>query len=59
MPSSTAVRAIVLCLLLVVLVSASGCAAIAGIFKAGMWVGVLAVVAVIAIIVFIASKFRG
>ena len=36
-----------------------GCAAIAGIFKAGVWVGVLAVVVVIAIIIFIISKVSG
>ena len=37
----------------------AGCEVIGDIFKAGVWVGVLAVVAVIALIAFIASKFRG
>ena len=50
-------------LMLVVLVAAamtlSGCEAIGGIFKAGMWVGVLGVVVVIAIVGFIASAIRG
>jgi len=50
-------------LMLVVLVEAamtlSGCEAIGGIFKAGMWVGVLGVVVVIAVIGFIASAIRG
>jgi hypothetical protein len=34
----------------------SGCQAIGDIFKAGVWVGVLVVVAVIGLIVFIISK---
>jgi hypothetical protein len=35
-----------------------GCELIGGVFKAGMWVGVLGVVAVIVIIGFIISRFR-
>lgn len=35
-----------------------GCEAIAAIFQAGMWVGVLGAVVVIAIIAFIVSKAR-
>ena len=38
--------------------SLAGCEAIGGIFKAGMWVGVLAVVAVIVLIGFVISRFR-
>jgi hypothetical protein len=34
----------------------SGCALIGGIFKAGVWVGVLIVAAVIALIIFLLSK---
>ena len=37
----------------------SSCSAIAGIFKAGAVVGIIAVVIVIAIIIWIASMFRG
>jgi hypothetical protein len=36
-----------------------GCAAVEGIFKAGVWVGVIAVVAVVGIIIFIVSKIAG
>ena len=37
----------------------SSCAAIEGIFKAGVWVGILAVVAVVGVIIFIISKVSG
>ncbi len=40
-----------------VLVTASGCAAIAGIFKAGMWVGVILAVIVIGGGQFVFSRF--
>lgn len=48
-------------LLIVLLLSLTfqSCSAIAGIFKAGVWVGVLAVVIVIAIIIFIVGKMSG
>lgn len=36
----------------------TGCEAIAGIFKAGVWVGVLAVVGIIAVIVAIFSRSK-
>ena len=49
--------------LIVLLVIASlalpGCEAIEGIFKAGVWVGVIGVVLVIALVGFIAAKVRG
>jgi hypothetical protein len=46
-------------LLLVLLgVTSAGCQAIGDIFQAGMWVGVIGVVLVIAIIGFVASRFR-
>jgi hypothetical protein len=35
-----------------------GCDLIGGIFKAGMWVGMIAVIAVIVLIVFLISRFR-
>ena len=37
----------------------SGCAVVGDIFKAGFWVGTLAVVVVVGGIVFVASMFRG
>ena len=37
----------------------SGCAAIVGIFKAGVWTGVVMVVILIAIVGFIATRIRG
>jgi uncharacterized membrane protein len=45
--------------LLMILLSFQSCAVVGGIFKAGVWVGVLAVVVVIAIIIFIISKVSG
>jgi hypothetical protein len=38
--------------------SLAGCEVISGIFKAGMWVGVLGVVAVVVLIGFVISRFR-
>ena len=37
----------------------SSCEAIGGIFKAGVWVGVIIVVAIIALVLFIISKASG
>ena len=48
-----------LVLLVVAAVSVSGCEAIAGIFKAGVWTGVVMVVILIAIIGFVATRIRG
>ena len=47
-------------LLLVVLASmtVAGCAAIEGIFKAGVWTGVIMVVLVLVVIGFVAAKIR-
>ena len=47
-------------ILLLVLVSltSSGCEVIGDIFKAGVWVGVLMVVIVLALVGFIAAKIR-
>lgn len=45
----------VACMFLVVTLL-PGCEVIGGIFKAGMWVGILAVAAVIAVILFIVGR---
>jgi hypothetical protein len=45
--------------LLLLLLNLSSCAVIGGIFKAGAVVGIIAVIIVIAIIVWIISMFRG
>ena len=42
--------------LLAILISLSSCEVIGGIFKAGVWAGVLLVVAVVAVIFFLISK---
>ena len=39
--------------------SAASCAAIGGIFKAGMWVGALGVILVVVLIVVFVGKMRG
>jgi hypothetical protein len=49
-------RIVVLALLSVPL---AGCEAIGGIFKAGMWVGALAVIVVVVGLVFLVGKARG
>lgn len=46
-------------LLLTASVLAAGCSVVGGIFKAGLWVGVIMVVLVIALIMFIVGKARG
>jgi len=50
------VRVLMLVLVVAAAMSLSGCEVIGGIFKAGVWVGVLAVVFVVAIVGFIAAK---
>lgn len=50
------VRVLMVVLVVAAAMSLSGCEVIGGIFKAGVWVGVLAVVFVIAIVGFIAAK---
>jgi hypothetical protein len=44
--------------LLLATIPLAGCEAIEGIFKAGMWVGALFVVLIIAIVGFVAAKLR-
>jgi len=49
-------------LLLLLVLSAltlTGCEAIAGIFKAGMWTGVIGIVLLLVVVGFIAAKIRG
>ena len=46
-------------LLFVVATSLTGCAAIAGIFKAGAYTGIIAVFVVVALLFFIVNKLRG
>jgi hypothetical protein len=48
-------------ILLIVLValSSGGCEAVEAVFKAGMWVGIIIVVLIIALVGFIAAKLRG
>ena len=40
-------------------VSAAGCELVGGIFKAGIWVGVLGVVAVVVLLVVVVGKMKG
>jgi hypothetical protein len=40
-------------------VSLAGCEVVGGIFKAGFWVGAIAVVAIVLVLVFVVGKFRG
>ena len=46
-------------ILLLTTVVFSSCEAIAGIFKAGVWTGVLLVAGIIALIIFIISRMTG
>ena len=46
-------------LLFIALISFQACAVVGGIFKAGVWVGIVAVVLVVLIIVFIINKSSG
>ena len=45
-------------LFLILMVSLSSCQAIAGIFKAGVWVGIIIVVIIIAIVLWLISKMK-
>jgi hypothetical protein len=42
--------------LLTLILLLSGCEVVGGIFKAGVWVGVLAVVAIVGVIIYFISK---
>jgi len=50
---------VILMLLSFLSVMATSCQAIEGIFKAGVWVGILFVVGIIALIIFIISRLGG
>ncbi|MFN2459009.1 MAG: hypothetical protein ABR502_12480 [Chitinophagaceae bacterium] len=41
-----------------IVITLSSCEAIGDIFQAGMWVGVIVVVAVVALIIWLVSRFR-
>jgi uncharacterized membrane protein YkvI len=45
-------------LFLLACVSASGCSVVGGIFKAGLWAGIIVAVIVVAIVMFIVNKAR-
>ena len=47
-----------LTLLLLTMLLSPGCAVVGGIFKAGIWVGILAVVFIVVIIMFIVGKAK-
>ena len=53
------IRVLMLVLVVVASISASGCEVIGDIFKAGVWVGALFIVVLIAIVGVIAAKIRG
>lgn len=57
--SPVLVRYLLLCLLTVVVLPMAGCSAVAGIFKAGLWVGVILAVIVIVGALALFSRFRG
>ena len=48
-----------LLLLVLIAIALPGCAIAGSIFKAGAWVGALAVILVVGIIVFVAAKIAG
>lgn len=45
-------------LLLALVLMSAGCEVVAGIFKAGLWVGLILTLIVVAIIVWVIGKFR-
>ena len=53
------IRVLMLVLVVVASIATSGCEAIGDIFKAGVWVGALFILFIIAIVGFIAAKIRG
>ena len=52
----TFLRALGFVFALVLVVSTAGCAAVAGIFKAGVWVGVIGAVLILAVVLFLFSR---
>jgi len=45
-------------LLVMIGVTAAGCEVVGGIFKAGFWVGAVAVIAVVLLLVFVVTKVK-
>lgn len=56
MTRSVAPRVLIILLLAI---AASGCEIVGGIFKAGVWVGVIAVVVVLALVLWLVSRAKG
>jgi hypothetical protein len=52
-------RLVRLLLLAAIVLALAACSAVAGVFKAGMWTGVLVIVVVIALIVWLFGRRRG
>ena len=50
---------IIIPVLLFLVMSLSGCELVGDIFKAGVWVGILAVVAVVVLAIYLVSKLTG
>ena len=46
-------------LIVLIAILFSGCAIVGGIFKAGMWTGIIAVVVVVGLLIFLVSKIFG
>ncbi len=57
MEMTNRLRSLVVALLAVVLVSTAGCAAVEGIFKAGMGVGIVVAVIIVGGVLFMFSRF--
>ena len=53
------IRLLMLVMVVVASMSSAGCEVIGDIFQAGMWVGAIFIVLIIAIVGFIAAKIRG
>jgi hypothetical protein len=51
-------RAFLLFLTALFTLALSGCEAVVGIFEAGLWVGVIGVIVILAIVGFVVSRFR-
>ena len=45
-------------IVLFAVLSLSGCEIVGGVFKAGMWVGVIMVVLIVALVFYLISRFR-
>ena len=54
-----AIRVLILVMVVLASMSSAGCEVVGDIFQAGMWVGAIFIVLIIAIVGFIAAKLRG